>query len=70
MKTNEVQKIQNEINAKYPGKLVCDLPDHEFDCGGLAWNLSTKTGHHSGRATIGGLNLWPTAAQDLLRNLR
>lgn len=69
MKTNELESLQEEISRKYGTKLVCELPDFEFDCGGLVWNLTTKTGHHSGRATIGGLGLWNICARNLLRNV-
>lgn len=62
-------EIQAEITAKYPALLACELPDHEFDSGGLVWRLTTSTGHHSGRATIGGLGLWNVPARNLLPHL-
>jgi hypothetical protein len=65
-----LEKIQAEINAKYPSSLVCELPDFEFDAGGLVWNLSCKCGHHSGRATVGGLGLWSQPARRLLEAMR
>ena len=67
---SETERLQAEINSKYQSKLVCELPDCEFDCGGLVWSITTKTGHHSGRATIGGLGLWNIPASSLLRNLQ
>ena len=65
-----VEAIQAEINAKYPAKLVCEIPEHEFHCGGLIWNITTRTGHHSGMATICGLGLLNIAASNLLNHLQ
>lgn len=70
MRISEVETIQAEISRKYASKLTCELPDFEFDCGGLIWALTTKTGHHSGRATIGGLGLWNVPASNLLKELQ
>jgi len=70
MKTNAMQEVQDQLRAKYPAMLVCELPDHEMTMGGLVHRLTTGTGHHSGRATIGGLNLWNVPANNLLSYLR
>jgi len=66
----KADSIQAEITASYPALLVCELPDHEFDFGGLVWKITTASGHHSGRATIGGLGLWNVPASGLLNALR
>jgi hypothetical protein len=55
---DKLQSLQNALTKKYPGQLVSELPDHEFNMGGLVWDLSRRSGHHSGRATVGGLGLW------------
>lgn len=65
----KAQEIQEALNAKYPARLVCELPDSEFDFGGLVWSLTGVTGHHSGRATIGGLGLWTVCVSALLKHL-
>jgi hypothetical protein len=67
---NTVDEIQQKIDRAYPARLVCELPDHEFDFGGLVWRITTAAGHHSGRATVGGLGLWNVPASSLSKLLR
>lgn len=65
----KLEAAQRELTSKYGSLLLCELPDHEFDFGGLVWSLTTLSGHHSGRATIGGLGLWNCPARNLLSRL-
>ena len=66
----KVEEIQAAITAKYSGMVVCEIPDHEFRLGGLIWDLTRKTGHHSGMATVCGLGLLDIAASNLLSHLQ
>lgn len=66
----KVEELQAKLEAKYPDTVLCDLPDHEFDFGGLVYDITTGCGHHSGRKTIGGLNLWSLPTYKLLAAVR
>jgi hypothetical protein len=66
----KLDALQAQLEAKYPDTILCNLPDAEFEFGGLVHAITTGSGHHSGRATVGGLGLWSLPTHKLLKTLR